>query len=943
MTSKLRNVAIGPTLSCGSSPLSASSVEVSGKLVAPVNNAAGNVVIVKFQEVEGFMSDEQEEVAITPDMKSCDITAKALKQHFSKHDLESHSPSDYDLWQAAEKDGSAPYPLSGTETPMFTIDRHGNVFVLKARVELEFEKPGSGAQNSNSTSPTNGSRQRRMSQGNVHANQRSNWGIGSSSRSMRTMMGFMSKKDIKQSSSRPQGDNKSIASGSTLSGDIEEFDVGEIINCNADVWMEEKNGKTVIRAAANVDVIINKISELGVTDTEFFDMFLVTFRHIITPMDLLQKLIQRTLIADDNLSRDSSNSMTIQMGANQIRAINFILKWIQSAWFDFECAEIQDALFGLINRMRAAGVDTVSTRLEGALGSSISAGAKHRMPCRQKQIMDIAQLGNQDTVFYKFNVQEVAVALTNRESTLFRKVIPQSLVIDMWGNVEDKKTTCKPLLEHTAWFNNISEWVCTEICIIQDLQLRTFVIDMFLRIAKHLRNMRNFNTAYAVLLGLNSGPVQRLKRSWEGLSAEKIDQMQKMEVLFSPMSNFRNYRKKLKHVLDMSPDIGAIPILSIMTKDLIAMNEIPIKLENGYVNLHKLRLMAIVINQVARLQELPLESADVVVDDTVRLYIEEMPTAPYMLRYNLSYLAEPRKGNLSLKDKMDLITALHHNIESPHMLLANSVSAVAISTKLSQNESHCNSSSRPVSSLPSDVAGSMSPQVKATDDAGKQDNIPTAEKFNLFDMLSMSPTGTESDIEPPCRDQPATTLSSIVMNMPSDSQTKEKADGNERSRTKSPMPDSSVHSTSSDRSTTASLDLFDMLSGEPPSSHTTTVKPVLQLEPQNPVRSWPAKTRSATIPLTDHAPRGLSYPLKKMVRKKSDSEVTSRTTESASIGKASTDIVPKTSTSAQPEGQVGELSAVPLTNNHATSRFSKKKNKDKNPKNEDMISFLDML
>ncbi|KNC75824.1 hypothetical protein SARC_11658 [Sphaeroforma arctica JP610] len=44
-------------------------------------------------------------------------------------------------------------------------------------------------------------------------------------------------------SSKSSGDNKSIASGSILSGEAEDFDVesvGEIINANSDVWMEEK-------------------------------------------------------------------------------------------------------------------------------------------------------------------------------------------------------------------------------------------------------------------------------------------------------------------------------------------------------------------------------------------------------------------------------------------------------------------------------------------------------------------------------------------------------------------------------------------------------------------------------------------------------------------------------------------------------------------------------
>ncbi|KNC70315.1 hypothetical protein SARC_17160, partial [Sphaeroforma arctica JP610] len=64
--------------------------------------------------------------------------------------------------------------------------------------------------------------------------------------------------------------------------------------------------------------------------------------------------------------------------------------------------------------------------------------------------------------FYKFDAREVANALTLREASLFQKIIPQSLVIDIWTKGDEKNLVCRPLFEHTAWFNSISAWVATE-------------------------------------------------------------------------------------------------------------------------------------------------------------------------------------------------------------------------------------------------------------------------------------------------------------------------------------------------------------------------------------------------------------------------------------------------------------------------------------------------
>lgn len=49
---------------------------------------------------------------------------------------------------------------------------------------------------------------------------------------------------------------------------------------------------------------------------------------------------------------------------------------------------------------------------------------------------------------------------------------------------------------------------------------------------------------------------------------------------------------------DVSMGLGAIPIVSIVTKDLTSVNEVSVKTDDGFININKLRLMAGIVGQV---------------------------------------------------------------------------------------------------------------------------------------------------------------------------------------------------------------------------------------------------------------------------------------------------------------------------------------------------------
>lgn len=61
-------------------------------------------------------------------------------------------------------------------------------------------------------------------------------------------------------------------------------------------------------------------------------------------------------------------------------------------------------------------------------------------------------------------------------------------------------------------------WVVTEICCERNVYRRSKLIKKFIKIARFCRDLRNFNSMFAIISGLEKPAVRRLVHSWERVS-----------------------------------------------------------------------------------------------------------------------------------------------------------------------------------------------------------------------------------------------------------------------------------------------------------------------------------------------------------------------------------------------------------------------------------------
>ncbi|ESO03361.1 hypothetical protein HELRODRAFT_140568, partial [Helobdella robusta] len=156
---------------------------------------------------------------------------------------------------------------------------------------------------------------------------------------------------------------------------------------------------------------------------------------------------------------------------------------------------------------------------------------------------------------------------------------------------------------YVHWYNRLSYFVATEICMHLKKKNRARMIEYFVDVAKECINIGNFNSLMAILGGLNMPAIQRLKKTWAKVNKEKFEILERLS---NPCGNFNSYRSSLKAALWRSEGASddreriIVPFFSVMLKDIYMLNEnkdLPDRFSNGHVNFKKIWEVTKVVNE----------------------------------------------------------------------------------------------------------------------------------------------------------------------------------------------------------------------------------------------------------------------------------------------------------------------------------------------------------
>jgi hypothetical protein len=134
-------------------------------------------------------------------------------------------------------------------------------------------------------------------------------------------------------------------------------------------------------------------------------------------------------------------------------------------------------------------------------------------------------------------------------------------------------------------FNEVADWVATQILFLPQPKLQARAIKRFVVISEKLLELHNFQSAGQIVCGIYKSSVSRLKRVWTMLSSKSTARLNKLEEIMSPNQNFQQLREQVREA-EGSP---MVPYLPLILRDITFMCDgNPNKNADGSYNFDKI-------------------------------------------------------------------------------------------------------------------------------------------------------------------------------------------------------------------------------------------------------------------------------------------------------------------------------------------------------------------
>jgi son of sevenless-like protein len=193
--------------------------------------------------------------------------------------------------------------------------------------------------------------------------------------------------------------------------------------------------------------------------------------------------------------------------------------------------------------------------------------------------------------------------------------------------------------------NNLTHY--TTFMILKDTDLKTRVesIKYFITLAEKLLTLKNFSSMTAIISGLSSTGVSRLRKTWNEIPANYYKKFEKMDNLMSIGKNYSEYRNILRFVeTDGDP---YLPFLGMYLSDIrFTTDGNPDWLDNkkgskGMVNFSKRVNLMKIIKEVLQFNDTPYNiKLDLEFSRYLQVMFQELPDDEKL--YEMSINLEPR-------------------------------------------------------------------------------------------------------------------------------------------------------------------------------------------------------------------------------------------------------------------------------------------------------------
>eukprot|EP00124_Ichthyophonus_hoferi_P000149 Ihof_evm13s5 gene=Ihof_evmTU13s5 len=201
--------------------------------------------------------------------------------------------------------------------------------------------------------------------------------------------------------------------------------------------------------------------------------------------------------------------------------------------------------------------------------------------------------------FWKIDPVEIAQQCTVIEWQLFKAIDPREFLNQSWtkASLRHKTPNIIAFIERSS---QVTHWVVNTILGANLIKDRVWFVRYFIQLAWACQALNNFSTMMAVLGGLNSAAIHRLRLTWEKLPDKNRQQLEQMNEIMDSKGNCAAYRRAIHNVVG-----PRMPFLGTYLTDLVFIDDtLPRELPNrdNFINVEKLRKTYNIIVQLQHLQ-----------------------------------------------------------------------------------------------------------------------------------------------------------------------------------------------------------------------------------------------------------------------------------------------------------------------------------------------------
>ncbi|XP_067941437.1 ral guanine nucleotide dissociation stimulator-like 1 isoform X2 [Watersipora subatra] len=394
----------------------------------------------------------------------------------------------------------------------------------------------------------------------------------------------------------------------------------------------------IIKAGSLDRLIDSLFLESGDIDGTYVRIFLATFRTFCSPLTLAEKLTQLYLKYEDS-------------GIPKASVFQQSILHLLSIWLDLYLLDFNEPpSYPCLQALRTFLKNSVPN-------SPLFNRVQHRFSkfCADDEPDDGVCLDGSDSIdgsytvhgrlfpspgkselievveFSQLNARTIAEQLTRIDAELFIKVEAHQCLGSTWNQrSREKANECPTVAATISMFNSVIYTVISTI--LKDIGLksskRANIIEKWISIAQELRIMKNFSSLRAIISGLQSSPIFRLKKLWSNVNKSSMEIYTDLSQIFSLDGNqiasrellmkegtakVSSQQRRKSKTIGIDSDLhryeqsalccGTVPYLGTFLSDLTMVDSaFSDYTDNGLVNFEKKRKEFEIVAQITLFQ-----------------------------------------------------------------------------------------------------------------------------------------------------------------------------------------------------------------------------------------------------------------------------------------------------------------------------------------------------